>query len=98
MNKFKAAPGVIIAEQIEDSNKTILTITSKSDSHLNKGKVIAMGGDLTTPMGTLIKANKYCKVGDTIYFLSYEGNYDNTMINGKKYFAIKFEDMRFILK
>jgi co-chaperonin GroES (HSP10) len=95
MVKFKPAPGIIIAQQIEDSNKNTITITSKSDSHLNKGKVIAMGGDLTTPMGNIIKANKYCKVGDIIYFLSYEGNYDNTTINGKKYFAIKFEDMRF---
>lgn len=94
---FKPAPGIIIAEYIEPFDKSSLTITSKSESRLLKGKIVAIGGDLTTPMGNIIQAEKYGKVGNVLYFLSYEGNYDWRIIEGKKYYSIKFEDCRFIL-
>jgi co-chaperonin GroES (HSP10) len=91
-------PGIIIAEFVETTNETSLVITSKSESRLLCGKVLAVGKDLTTPMGNVIHAKDYCKKGDTIYFLSYAGDYDNNTIKGRRIYTIKFEDFRFIIK
>lgn len=89
---FKPAPGIVVLEHIEDSSS--LAITSKQQTQIGYGRVIAIGKDLTTPLGKVIQGKDYCKIGDLVYFLTYEGGYDHTTINGKKYYFVKFDDLR----
>lgn len=96
--KLVPSPGILIAELISSTETNSLILTSKSDSHLLKGKVIAIGDDLITDNNALLEKSKYGHVGDVIYFLSYEGNYDNAIIDDDKYYMVKWQDIRCVVK
>lgn len=91
MIKLIPAPGTYIAEEIKDT--TTLKLDTKK-TRLLKGKVIAVGDPDITDYGIVIETP--VKLGDTAYFLSYEGDYDNTKIDGKTYFTVLRKDHRFI--
>lgn len=85
-------PGIVIIKPLEE--KANLIITNQTQTRLLKGKVIAIGIDLTTDQGAILHQTKYIDTGDIVYFLSYEGNYDNFIENNEKYYAVKFQDLR----
>ncbi|MBU6501156.1 MAG: hypothetical protein KGJ89_05310 [Patescibacteria group bacterium] len=91
--KFYPAQGVYIAELLEDKEK-IFVDTRKT--RLIKGKVVAINPVEVTDFGIEIKTP--IRVGDVVYFLSYEGDYDNAKIDGKTYYAVLRKDHRFVLK
>lgn len=95
---FKPAPGIIIVHsQKDDTSSSRVKISNETKSRLVKGTILAMGAHLITPLGATISPRRYGKIGDTLYFLSYEGNYDNITINTETYYSVKFEDCRFII-
>lgn len=98
MKKIKliASPGIAIVEPIEKDSSS-LNITSKSESRILEGKVISVGPS-TVDHGAIIMSLEFCQEGDVIRFLSYEGNYDNFMIDDKKYYCVKWQDIRCIQK
>jgi len=92
---FKPIEGYILVEpiKIEDSN---ISFGVKDEGKIGKGKVIAIGGEVTTDFGTTIKCP--VKVGDIIFFLTYEGGYDSSIIDGVSYVWASFKDCRGIVE
>ncbi len=58
-----------------------------------KGRVIAIGSDLLTEYGQIIPMKNYAKVGDHVYFLTYEGEYDKA----DDYHFVKIYDLRSVV-
>lgn len=92
---IQPAPGIIIAQEIKDTSTLVL---DTKETRILKAKVISLGPPITTDFGTELDPQDYCKVGDNIYFLSYEGGYDLTVVDGKKYWMIKCQDLRGVIK
>lgn len=91
---FIPSPGIILVEPIE-KEETHVIIQGKINSRILKGEVIAIGENLQTNFGAELPAESYVSgLGDFIYFLSYEGDYDLVKIEGKPYRLVKFEDCR----
>lgn len=95
--KLQASPGILIAEEIQEDNKTSIKLTGENQSRLMRGKVIAVGIDVESSLRPF-KGKDFASVGEIIVFLSYEGGYDYRLIDNKKYYFIKFEDVRGIDK
>lgn len=93
--KFTPMPGIVIIKPEKEEDR--LTITNQNNTRLLKGKVVAIGINLVTDMNALLEMDRYTKIGDTVYFLSYEGNYDNVVIDNEKYYSVKVQDLRFSL-
>lgn len=96
MEKIKASPGLALIEPIIEKSESGITITSKKEGRIIKGKIIKMGNDDLNNYGTKIEAKNYGKEGDIIYFLSYyeEGGYDQVKIEGVNYYLVKWGDFR----
>jgi len=94
---FKPSPGIILVEEITDSGDS-LQLQLKSKNRTVKGKVKAVGPDLVTDFGTTLKTSSYAAIGDVVYFLSYEGNYDIISIDNIDYYVVKIQDLRGVLK
>ena len=92
--KFIPAPGIVLVEPIEKEQTSGVVTTSKSTTRILKGKVLEVGPDLITNADALLVSRHYCKAGDKITFLSYEGDYDNFTHENRKYYVVKFEDIR----
>lgn len=94
---FKASPGIAIIEEISDKDISSITLTQKAQGRIIKGKIIAMG-DIDTQHGQQIEPDRFGKEGDTVYFLHYyeEGGVDIGMINGVKFYFVKWGDFRAI--
>lgn len=90
--EFQPAPGTYIVEEIKDDTGIIL---NSKGTRLLKGKVIAVGDLEHTDYGEFIAAP--VQENDIAYFLSYEGDYDNVIIAGKKYYCVLRKDHRFVL-
>jgi len=88
---LKPSPGVLIVEPIQEKEEAIYT--GEKRGKVIRGKVIAIGSDLVTNTQTY-SMRDYAKVGDTVAFLTYEGEYDQMVIGDKAYHAVKVEDMR----
>ncbi len=91
MLNFTPAPGVVLIEEIKDDTGLKLDATK---NRIFKGKVLKVGTDFPLEGDTWLYGAFYAKEGDVCYFMSYEGNYDWTKIDGKKYFLVKFADIR----
>ena len=90
MSKHLAAPGFILVEPLQE--KTEITILGSQKGRIGLGKVISCGLAAITDFGTTVPCP--CKVGDIIYFLTYEGGYDECYIDGKRYIWALFKDVR----
>ena len=93
--KYKCAPGIVLVEPIVSSSKII--INEKKDSKIVKGKVLAIGMQYTTLANAVLKPEWYCKIGDTVWFLTYNEMNDQFEEDGKKYFVVRFEDIRLVI-
>ncbi len=95
MKNFKPAPGIAVIEGVEEQIEG-LVLTQKSQGRIIKGKIIFMGDYDTTSTGEKILPERYGKVGDFVWFMHYydEGGVDIMTIKGKKYFAVKWADIR----
>ena len=87
--------GIVVIEPLKE-NTNIIT-NSKSTTRILKGKVVSIGKPLITDFGTVIDPKDYCKAGDVVYFLSYEGSYDIYKETGKEIYLVKIQDLRAIL-
>jgi co-chaperonin GroES (HSP10) len=96
---FTPSPGIVIISPLKKEEASIIG-SDKSQGRIIKGKIIAIGGDDTTTMGEIIKASKYGKTGDIVWFLSYytEGGYDRMEVNGELLYCVKFADIRAVEK
>ena len=87
---FRPEPGIVIIKPIQDKG---LVITNMNQTKLLKGTVVACGPDVDE--GDMKRyVDHYAQEGDTVYFLSYEGDYDNAVIDGEKYYMVKVDDLR----
>jgi co-chaperonin GroES (HSP10) len=94
--KFNPRPGMVIIKPIK-SNKpdySKINLGQNTSARIKKGTVVAVGKDGLTQIGAILKAEDYAKVGDVMYFLSYDGNYDVGDVDGEEYHFTKFEDLR----
>lgn len=91
------SPGILLIEPLDTKTNAILT-GNKQFQRNKKGKIIAKGKNLVTDFGALIEIDWYGKVGDIVYFLSYEEGYDQIDENGKKYYLVKYQDLRGIVE
>jgi co-chaperonin GroES (HSP10) len=98
--QFTPSPGIAIIEEIKETETQggIVGVTEKH--RIIPGKIIAIGKDLVTDAGAILKANVYGRVGDIVYFIHYyeEGGYDVAIVNQTKYYTTKFQDFRFNVK
>jgi co-chaperonin GroES (HSP10) len=90
MSKHLAAPGYLLVEPLKE--KSEVTIIGEQKGRIGLGRVLAVGADAITDFGSKVPCP--CKVGDIIYFLQYEGEYDTVFIQGKKYIFALFKDVR----
>lgn len=90
--KLIAAPGTYIAEPIKE-NSTI--DVGQKKAQIKKGRVVSVG-ESDFAYGQRIPSP--VKVGDIVFFLSYEGAYDEFYIDGKTYYTVIGKDHRVILK
>lgn len=88
---LKPAPGIILIEK-EQTNDDTIVITNTPKGRLLSGKIIAIGDDHITENGTKISVP--CKIGQTAWFLSYEGNYDVARVDNKDIYFVLFRDLR----
>ncbi len=86
------APGIILIEPLEHQEQS-LTL-GENRSYINKGKIIAVGAPLPTLMNTTIPSP--VKEGQICWFYGHDvdGPYDNFTEDGKKYYCVKFDDVR----
>lgn len=93
---MKATPGIAIVTLIEDKTSPGITTTTKKEGRIIKGKIVSMGEYDTTPTGEKIYPERFGKEGDIVHFLHYaeEGGVDIGMIDGIKYFFVKWGDFR----
>lgn len=92
MVKITPSPGIYLVELIETEDSP-LVLQTKSQTRLLKGKVLAVGKHVLTDFNAVLYP--FAKVNQTIYFLSYEGNYDTI---DKKIYLVKFQDLRGVMK
>lgn len=94
MNSLQAAPGVIIAKPLKEEKKQelVLTTTENKESRVIEAIVIDVGLPMPTDFGKTITTPVLR--GQTVYFLSYEGNYDNISIDNELYYFVLFKDVR----
>lgn len=89
-------PGIAIIELLDDKKTSSLTLTSKQEGRIRKGKILAIAPYDIVHAGEHIPSHEFGSVGDTVYFMSYydEGGVDRTVIDNKTYFFVKFGDLR----
>lgn len=83
----KAYPGTYIVKLLKEKLST--QVTSDKNKRILKGEVISVGAETETKYGGSMKPK--AKVGDIIYFLSYEGGYDRI---DEKTLSVLFDDGR----
>ena len=96
--KFTPAPGIVLIEPITKEETSVLTRKENTNQRILKGKVLEVGAALTTNANAILTPEPYCKKDDIVVFLSYEGDYDNFVHQNQKYFVVKFEDLRGVIK
>lgn len=89
---FKASPGTVIIELIKAQQWG-----EKTNFRIKTGKVVSVGDNLVTDFNALIEPARYCNVGDTVSFLSYDNEYDQGQIGEKDYYFTKVQDIRAVL-
>lgn len=90
MQNITPYEGIYLVEPLEETAK--VTLDPQQNRRVLKGKVIKVGSPLQT--GEAKEILPRLAVGNTIYFLSYDDNYDNCTVNGQKVYFIKFQDAR----
>ena len=91
--KYIPSPGIVLIQPLQEASHKII-VQGNDNSRIQSGKVLAMGMEAPNSDTSKVAMNQYCKVGDIVYFLSYEGDYDSTKIEGQKYYLVKREDLR----
>lgn len=91
------SPGIIIITPLDTKSEAI-TIGKPKFQKIKKGKVLAVGPTLITDFGTAVETSDYVKIGDLVWFLSYEEGYDSITEDNKEYFVIKCQDVRAVIK
>ena len=90
---IKAYPGCYLVELLEEEkNADKPVFSTEKKGRLLKGKILHVGEPMEQKSGGVLKGK--LKEGQTIIFLSYEGDYDNIEIDDKKYYFVLFEDGR----
>jgi len=89
---YKPAPGIVLVSPIESSSSLI--IKKNNNALILKGKVLAMGREFTTLASAVLKPEWYCKVGDTVLFLTYNEKNDQFEEDKKTYYVVQFQDIR----
>lgn len=95
---ISASPGIAIIEEIEEKEEG-LVLSQKKEGRIIKGKILSMGS-YDTQHGEKIEPERFGKVGDVVYFLSYyvEGGVDYGVVEGRKIYFVKWGDFRAISK
>lgn len=91
------APGILIIEPLDTTTDAIINRAPKFQK-IKKGKVIGIGTTLITDFGTPVETASYCKIGDIVWFISYEDGYDEIKENNKTYHIVKVQDLRVIVE
>jgi hypothetical protein len=92
---FYPHPGISIIKLLDrDHAESLVSSLKRNATQLLRGEIFVMGPPLLTDFNAIIQAENYGEVGDIIYFLSYEGGYDELVIEGVKYKAVKWADFR----
>lgn len=98
MTKISAAPGIYLILPLDE--KSSVNLGKSSDKKLLKGKIVSVGDNRDHDQGGKMIATY--KVGDIVFFLNYEANYDNfeAEIDGKttKIYCTLFNDCRAQIK
>ncbi len=92
MTTFKASPGIAIIEPFKDSEAQLITGTKKFQK-IKKGKIITIGKALVTDFGALIESSWYGKVGDIVWFNSFDEDYDVITEGTRKFHLVKIQDI-----
>ncbi len=98
---IKPAPGIIILEPLdEEIEPTEVLLTNQVFGRIIRGKIVAIGENDFSTGGMEFERDWYGKIGNIAHFLHYydEGQVDVGMIDKKKYYWVKFADMRGIVR
>lgn len=89
-------PGLCIIQPLPAPKTGLQLVSHKDVTKLLLGTVLAVGEPGYTKFGALIQPN--CKVGDVVYFLSYDdvGGYDSFLVDNKKYYVVEHLDIRVV--
>ena len=88
---IKAYSGTLLVEPNLDT--TGFSIDSPQDGRkILSGKILDIGSPKKTEFGQEISCELH--VGQTIYFLSYNDDYDNMEVDNKKQYFVLFADVR----
>lgn len=94
---IKAYPGCYLVQLTEEEKKSDKPVfTTEKKGRLLTGKILHVGEPMEQKSGGTLKPKM--KEGETIIFLSYEGDYDNLEIDDVKYYFVLFEDGRGIIE
>ena len=85
-----AASGIYICLPVEE--KSSINLGKAADKKLVKGKIVSVGKNRQHDSSGEMVAEY--KVGDIIYFISYESAYDWFEEKGQKYYCVLFHDTR----
>lgn len=91
MVKLTPASGIILVEMPKDDTSKIIT-SQTPKGRLLCGTVVGVGASHITDHGVEIKIP--CKVGQTVWFLSYEGNYDVARVDDRDIYFVLVRDIR----
>lgn len=96
--KLKPMPGYVLIEPevLEKKTAAGIVLPDTHDEKSQKGKVMAMGGPLTTETGKKIAPD--FKVGDVVVYKKWGGDEIKLDVIGKEYTFVKFEDILAIVK
>lgn len=84
------SPGIFLVKPITTPNPW----GDKKESKIKRGTVIARGLNLITDGNAVLEIDKYANIGDTVDFLTYDGEYDLAYIDGQDYHYVKAQDLR----
>lgn len=90
MNTIHAYPGCYIVKVTQQPQEGI-NLGEEKNKRILKGEIVDIGPSLSTKYGGEMKPYNGVAVGDTLYFLSYEGGYDKV---SEELYAVIFEDSR----
>jgi co-chaperonin GroES (HSP10) len=90
--QLHASPGIVLIKPVTSSKKELSFSSNNDKLKVARGIILDVGDPVITDFGAKISCSY--KVGDTVYFLKYEGGYDSSMIDGQEYIWAFFKDLR----
>ena len=89
---LQPTPGVVLIKPKKEMKG--LSLSMAPTKRIIAGEVLAVGPGCQTKFGA--DQAVPCNVGDTVYFLTYEGNYDQFYHENQLYFAVDFLDIKIV--